>query len=144
MELDPEYWLAYQFATSTQLVRKEYSEAVSTAETTQRLNPVSTRPIVYGGYAKAKLGDTEPAREALLGLISSTRQKYVPNVNIAVLQIGLGQKDAALASLERAAEDKDPWMTFIKVEPIWAELHDNPRFQQIVRSMNLHWVLNRS
>jgi DNA-binding winged helix-turn-helix (wHTH) protein/TolB-like protein/Flp pilus assembly protein TadD len=137
MALDPEYWLAYQFATSTHLVRKEYPEAVSTAEMTGRLNQVSTRPIAYGGYARAKLGETESARQALKQLTELAKQKYVPNVNIAVLQLGLGDKEAAISRLERAAEEKDPWMTFIKVEPIWFELSDDPRFQRIVRSMQL-------
>jgi DNA-binding winged helix-turn-helix (wHTH) protein/TolB-like protein/Tfp pilus assembly protein PilF len=138
VELDPEYWLAHQFATSTHLVRNEYAEAIATAETTKRLNTLSSRPIAYGGYAKAKLGDIQAAQQALNELIMIAKQKYVPNINIAVLQMGLGQKDAAIESLERAAAEKDPWVTFLKVEPIWFELNDNPRFKSLLQSMNLH------
>jgi len=137
MKLDPEYWLAYQFATSTHLVRKEYAEAISMAETTKRLNTVSTRPIAYGGYAKAKLGDPQPARRALEELNALAKQKYVPNVNIAVLQLAVGQRDEALTSLERAAAEKDSWMTFLKVEPIWFELRGDPRFESLIQSMRL-------
>jgi DNA-binding winged helix-turn-helix (wHTH) protein/TolB-like protein/Flp pilus assembly protein TadD len=136
-ELDPDYWLAYQFATSVHLVRGEYSEALAAAETTKRLNRESTRPYAYGGYAKAKLGDREGAKEDLDALLAAATERYVPNVNIAVLQLALGDREGALASLQRAAVEKDPWMTFLKVEPIWFELNGDPRFESIRRSMGL-------
>jgi DNA-binding winged helix-turn-helix (wHTH) protein/TolB-like protein/Flp pilus assembly protein TadD len=137
IEFDPDYWLAYQFATSTHLVRKEYAEAIAKADTTKRLNPESTRPTVYGDYARAKLGDSEAARRSLDELTSLAKQKYIPNVNIAVLQLALNQKDAAIDSLERAADEKDSWMTFLKVEPIWFELNSKPRFQKLLQAMQL-------
>ena len=137
MELDPEYWLAYQFATSTHLVRKEYAEAIAKAEITQRLNTESTRPVVYGSYAKAKLGDVQTPLRALNELNALAKEKYVPNVNIAVLQLALGRRDDALTSLERAAGERDSWMTFLKVEPVWFELKGDPRFESLIQSMRL-------
>jgi DNA-binding winged helix-turn-helix (wHTH) protein/TolB-like protein/Tfp pilus assembly protein PilF len=135
IELDPEYWLAYQFASSVYLVSGEYDQALNAAEASKRLNKESTRPIVYGGYAKAKLGDQVSARADLALLLKTAKERYVPNVNIAVLQLALGERDAALSSLERAESEKDPWMTFLKVEPIWAELQNEQRFQTMKRSM---------
>lgn len=137
IELDPEYWLAYQFAASAYLARGENSQALTAAETAKRLNPESTRPIAYGGYAKAKLGDHASAKADLALLIRSENERYVPHVNIAVLQLALGDRDAALTSLERAESEKDPWMTFLKVDPIWSELKSDPRFETVRRSMGL-------
>jgi len=136
-ELDPNYWLAYQFATSAHLTRGEFSKAVESAEKTMALNTNSTRPIAYGGYARAKLGDAAATRRALDDLLARAKTSYIPNVNIAVLQIALGEKDNALSSLERAAAEKDSWMTFLKVEPIWFELRGEPRFESLIRAMKL-------
>lgn len=136
MQLDRDYWLSYQFASSTHLTRREYREAFDSAEAAQRLNSESTRPMVYGGYAKARLGDAAGAGRTLDTLLSLSKERYVPNVNIAVLWLTLGEQEKALDSLELAFEEKDSWMTFLMVDPIWSEMKGNPRFDHLLRKMN--------
>ena len=48
----------------------------------------------------------------------------------------LGEKDEAMAWLERAYEERDQWMVYIKAYPGWDALRSEPRFQALVRSMN--------
>lgn len=138
MQLDGDYWLSYQFAASTYLTRREYTEALASAEAVQRLNSESTRPMAYGGYAKARSGDAAGARRTLDTLLSLSRERYVPNVNIAVLWLAVGEKEKALDSLELAFEEKDSWMTFLRVDPIWSELKGNPRFERLLQKLDLN------
>jgi tetratricopeptide (TPR) repeat protein len=50
--------------------------------------------------------------------------------------IGLGKNDEAMAWLERAYEERDTWMVYIKSFPGWDALRSEPRFQALVRRMN--------
>jgi hypothetical protein len=50
---------------------------------------------------------------------------------------GLGERDNALAWLERGVEMRDPRMVFLRVEPKWDNLRDDPRFKDLVKRMKL-------
>jgi hypothetical protein len=46
-------------------------------------------------------------------------------------------KEETFRWLQRAYEQRDPWMVFIQDEPDLDFLHSDPRFQQLVRNMNV-------
>jgi len=46
---------------------------------------------------------------------------------------GLGDKDQALASLEKAYEARSWYVTWLKVEPALDSLRDDLRFKDLVR-----------
>ena len=58
-------------------------------------------------------------------------------VMIATYYAHLGDRQRALAWLEQAVEERDPWAVYIKVEPVFAELRNDARFQKIVRSAGI-------
>ncbi len=51
--------------------------------------------------------------------------------------MGLGQKDQAFKWLEKAYEERDFWITFIKVAPYFDSLRSDPRFKILLKKMNL-------
>jgi eukaryotic-like serine/threonine-protein kinase len=55
----------------------------------------------------------------------------------ALVQTALGEKDEAFRSLERAIELRAPFVTLLKVDPRFDSLHKDPRFQNLLRRMNL-------
>ena len=42
-------------------------------------------------------------------------------------------RDEAIAWLERGYNERDPKMVFLKVEPKWNNLHNDPRFIDLLR-----------
>jgi len=48
----------------------------------------------------------------------------------------LEMRDNALEWLEKGYEQRDPKMTFLKVEPKWNNLRNEPRFVDLMRRMN--------
>jgi serine/threonine-protein kinase len=69
-----------------------------------------------------------------LSKLSTTR--YVPPYHIALIHNGLGEEDQALTWLERGFEQRDAKMVFLKVEPKWNNLRNEPRFVVLMRGMN--------
>jgi len=59
----------------------------------------------------------------------------VPPYNLATVYMGLGQKEQALTSLEKAYEDRSLLLTFVSVDPEFEGLHSEPRFTALVGKM---------
>jgi hypothetical protein len=56
---------------------------------------------------------------------------------MAVAHVGLGERDQALASLEKAYQDRDYRLRLLKADPVWDSLRSDPRFQDIHRRVGL-------
>jgi len=65
------------------------------------------------------------------------RHEYVIPYDIAVVAVGLGDKDQAFAWLERAYEERSRWFVQCKVEPLLDPLRSDPRFQNLLRRVGL-------
>jgi len=132
-ELDPNFGFAHIFASSAYIEKGMYEEAITEARRAKELSPVSTYPSALLGYAQAKSGKRAEARAVLEELLSSSAEHYIPPYHIALVYNGLDDRDDALAWLERGFEQRDPKMTFLKVEPKWNNLRGDPRFQDLMR-----------
>jgi TolB-like protein len=69
-------------------------------------------------------------------LLSQSRTKYIVPLDIAYLYIFAGNKEKALECLEQAYELHDPNLPYI-TRPTYESLRDEPRFQDLLRKLNL-------
>jgi len=70
-------------------------------------------------------------------LIARSRTTYVTSWQIGTLYTRAGKNDEALEWLEKAYEEHDGNMPYISVDPIFDGLRDDPRFQDLLRRLNL-------
>ena len=87
-------------------------------------------------YAYAVSGLKEEARRMLQRL---TAQEQIPLHGYfqALVYPGLGDKDAAFESLERACRERDPRVRYLKVEPFLDNLRSDPRYTALLRTVGL-------
>jgi hypothetical protein len=85
----------------------------------------------------AKSGKQAEARAELEGLLKLSTERYVSSYNIALIYNGLDERDETINWLERGYKERDPKMVFLKVEPKWNNLRDDPRFQDLLRRIGL-------
>ena len=71
-------------------------------------------------------------------LLKLSTERYVSPYNIALIYNGLGERDEAFAWLERGYEQRDPKMVFLKVEPKWNNLRDDPRFKDLMQRVGFN------
>jgi Tfp pilus assembly protein PilF len=133
LELDPNFWFAHMFIASAYIEKGMFTEAVAEARKARELSGVGTQPIAFGAYALAKSGKRVAARAALEELVRSSTKRYVPPYHIAMIYNGLDERAETFAWLERGYEQREPRMSFLKVEPKWNNLHSDPRFQDLLR-----------
>ena len=137
LELEPNYWFAGQYVASAYIEKGMFAEAAAKARKARELSGASTRPTGFLGYALAKAGRRAEARAELKGLLRLSEERHVSPYNVAMICNGLGESDEALAWLERGYREREPRMVFLKAEPKWNNLRDDPRFQDLVRRVGL-------
>ncbi len=81
----------------------------------------------------AKSGKQAEARGLLEELLKLSAERYVPPYNMALFYNGLGERDKTLEWLERAYQERDPKLVFLKVDAKWNNLREDPRFQDLLR-----------
>ncbi|MBA4123811.1 MAG: winged helix-turn-helix domain-containing protein [Acidobacteria bacterium] len=136
VELEPNFWMPYLFASWAYIEKEMYAEAINEARRARKLSPVQTTAISFDGYALAKSGKRDEARVVLNELLKLSTGRFVSPSHIALVYNGLGEQDETFAWLERGFQQRDPKMTFLKVDPKWNNLRSEPRFIDLMRRMN--------
>jgi hypothetical protein len=68
-------------------------------------------------------------------LIKQSIGSYVPAYDLATVSVGLGNREEAIMFLEQAYTNREPWMPFIGMNPLFNTLKDHPQFQALVRKI---------
>ena len=82
-------------------------------------------------------GKKNETQKIISELKQRSRHHYVFPSLFAYAYLGLGEKDRALAFLERAYDEQDPALFYLKVSPLLDSLRPEPRFQALLRRVNL-------
>jgi DNA-binding winged helix-turn-helix (wHTH) protein/TolB-like protein/Flp pilus assembly protein TadD len=135
IDLDSKLWLSHLFISRVYTEKGMHAEAVAAAKKAGELSG-NTQSDAFRAYALAKWGKPEEARVILNNLLKLSSEEYVPPYNIAVVYHGLGESEKALDYLEKGFAEKDVRMVFLKVEPKWNNLRNEPRFVSLLRRMN--------
>lgn len=121
-------------------VRDEQGDHLKAAEYAKRAYELSggnAESLARRGFALAKAGRWEEAAKIRKELEEMKNRKYVPPYALAIADLGLGDRQKALSDLEKAFEEKNAQMVFLKVEPKWGELRSEPRFRELLKKMRL-------
>jgi tetratricopeptide (TPR) repeat protein len=89
------------------------------------------------GNAYALAGKRGEALRVLDELMKLSRHEYVSPTVLAIVYIGLREKDQAFALLEKAYQERSGFLTELMVEPMFDSLRSDPRFQEQLRRMKL-------
>jgi tetratricopeptide (TPR) repeat protein len=132
IEIEPKFWISHLTLGKIYDRRKTYTQAIAEFQTASDLSG-APEPKSYLAYTYAVSGKPSEAQRLVNELIEKSTKQYVAPKHIALVYAGLGQKDEMFAWLERAYEDRDISLTFIKVEPRWNEYRADPRFNDLYR-----------
>lgn len=137
LDMDPNFALAHLWLGQVYEQRRTYETAIVEFQKGIRVFGGSSYALARLGHAYAVAGRRREAQMVLNQLDDLAKQKYVSPYDTAVIYAGLGEKDRAFAWLERAYEDRSNSLDFLKVEPSLDPLRSDPRFQDLLRRMNL-------
>jgi Flp pilus assembly protein TadD len=89
------------------------------------------------GFAYAVSGRPDEARRILANLQQLHQQGIVPAASLAILHGALGESNEAFVWLEKAYQERDPQLTYLKAGRRFEPLREDPRFGQLVRRVGL-------
>ena len=138
VEMDPGFYYAHWTLGNALELKGLTEEAIAEYKEAIALND-DPLPRALLGHLYAKIGRKNEALanlKQLRELRESSKQRYVSPYNLALIHIGLGQKDEAIQLLEETYEERDGYnIAFLKVEPMLDPLRDDPRFEALVQKV---------
>jgi len=137
-ELEPDHIGAHHGLGWVYGEKKMYREAIAELEKAVNLsNRTDEGAMASLGMVLGDSGRKQEARKLLEELEERSKRRYISPYLVALIQVGLGERDQAIASLEQGYTDRDQWMMFLKVDPHMDDLRSDPRFQDLLRRVGL-------
>ena len=111
-----------------------YEEAVAELRKARTLSGDLPYLMATEGHIHARAGRRAEALKLLETL--KQREHFAPSL-AAYVYAGLEDKEAALSWLERAVEERDAYLVFLQVNPVWEPLRREARFREIEKAVGL-------
>ena len=137
LELDPTFPQTQRLVAWAYLQKGMHPEAI--AGLRAALNSVGRNPGIEGelGHALAVAGRRAEALAMLEGLGHLSATRYVSPYSVALIHAGLGDRDQALAWLDKAYAERSDYMPYLRLEPMLDGLRSDHRFAALVGRVGL-------
>jgi TolB-like protein/DNA-binding winged helix-turn-helix (wHTH) protein/Tfp pilus assembly protein PilF len=135
MAMDPFFALTHFVLGEVYVQKHAYDDAIAELQRAIDLSPGSTAFTATLGYAYAVSGRRDKAIKILNDLQNRSNDRFSNSAVIALIFVGLDEKNQAMAWLEKAyAERFNPQ---ILMRPCFDPLRSDPRFQDLLHRIGL-------
>lgn len=134
--MHPQFRLIHSYMGLIHTARGSYDEAVASFEKAFDAGAAPSDQAVLA-HALARGGNIAKAKRMLADLQRPEPGRFVPAYYLALIHVGLGDKDAAFAALDRAFEEHVGPLNEINIDPMFDLLRGDPRFAGLVRRIHL-------
>ena len=123
----------------TYTAQRRYGDAVAQFRRVIAMQPgePSAADLAQLGYGYAVSGQRDSALAILAGLRTRAERAYVSPALVALVHVGLGDRDSAMQYLERAFWRRDPDLQGFIASPMLDPLRTDPRFVRLREQMRL-------
>lgn len=136
-EMDPNfYYVRWALGNALEL-KGRTNEAIAEYKRAIELND-DPLPKALLGHLYGKIGRKKEATEILNQLRErrAAAKEYVSPYDLALVHVGLGQKDEAIQLLEETYEERDGYnVMFLRAEPLLDPLRREPRFEALAEKI---------
>jgi tetratricopeptide (TPR) repeat protein len=129
LEMDPNFPMANFFLGQVYTQRSMFDEALNHFRIALDQYGQSPNMRASYGYSAAQAGRKDITEEILSELTDLSKSQYVSSVDLAVLQLGLGQVEGALQNLQKAYEERAYMLIYLNVNPMMDDLRSHPEFE---------------
>jgi len=116
-------------------MKRSYSEAIANLSKCKTNSSANAWCLSALAYVYGVAGNKREAKAVLSQLKEISHHHYVYPSRFALAYLSLDE-DEALTWLERAYDEKDPGLFWLKVTPVYDPLRSEPRFTVLMRKLN--------
>lgn len=132
IEMDPQFPVAHLFLALAYKQKGMMTDAIAELEREEHV-PSSRAVFKFVlAYFYAETGRRAEALRILDELQEPRPGRFAPAYGIALIHVGLNQKDEAFTWLEKSRMDREPFLRYIKVDPNFDKLRDDRRFSEFL------------
>ena len=144
IEIDPAFWFTHTFLGEAYVRKGAYPEAIAEMQRALELEKDNAEIRCNLAYAYAVSGNKTEARK-ILEYVKAPGNGYVAPYNIAIVYAGLGDKEQAIAWLQKAFQQHSYYIgvvltTDARLDP----LRSDPRFAKIIKKVGFPIEEDRS
>jgi TolB-like protein len=130
LAMDPKCVAAYYAMGLTKTATNRIGEAIEAFRAGTDVDPTSIMPA-YLAMALGMAGDSAAAANLVAELEARSKTQYVFPICFAFAHLGMGDREAALDWLERAWNEHDSHLLWLRASHVWDPLRGTPRFRAI-------------
>jgi predicted Zn-dependent protease len=93
--------------------------------------------LQVAGIANAKQNRRQEAEKIISKFREIEKTQYIVSYFVASIYVSLGEPDKAFVELNKAFEKHDLWLRWMKVDPHFDSLHNDPRYKDLLKRMGL-------
>jgi TolB-like protein/DNA-binding winged helix-turn-helix (wHTH) protein/Tfp pilus assembly protein PilF len=136
MDKDPNFLMSKLILGLIYEEKGMYTEAIAVFQDSVRFSKDDVA-LGYLGNVLGVAGRKEDALRVLGDLQRISKERHVSPYSIALVYVGLGDKDRAFEWLERTYAERSPKLVYLKVEPQLDSIRTDPRFGVLMAKMGL-------
>ena len=137
VEMDPSFYSAHLKLGQAYQCKGAYRESVAELQQAKSLSGDVTETVAALAVTYARSGNKDEAVKLMGELKRMSQRTYVSPYDIATIYTALGDKNQALAWLEKAYQQRANGLVELKVEPAFDPLRSDPRYHDLLRRVGL-------
>ena len=137
LELEPGYFYAHMELAWNYSEKGMHEAAAALCDSAVANAPQPEDLRADCGWVYGRAGREGQALEAARLLSAVSSRGGVNPYGVALVYVGLGNRDLALRWLRRAARERSQYLVFLKVEPMLDPVRADPRFQALLRELGI-------
>jgi eukaryotic-like serine/threonine-protein kinase len=137
LSIDPRYAIAIINIGRANEQMRMYPQAQQYYQSILAFAPHEPALLALLGHLYAVTGRQAAAREIISQLQQISGSQYVPSLYVALIYIGLGEKDQAFAWLDKAYEERCDFLVYLPTDPMADPLRSDPRFASLLGRLGL-------
>jgi len=137
LELDPHFATTHFMLGHGNLANKNFSAAIDEMKKARELSGDAVLMVSGLGEAYARAGKFEAAKGILEELKARSQKQFVSPYRMALIYGAMGDLDKAFELANKAYEERDEFLVYIKIDLTLIPFHSDPRYQALLKKMGL-------
>jgi Tfp pilus assembly protein PilF len=132
IDMFPDFFLPHMLLGNALFFKGDHAGGIKEMEKAKEMEPT---PHLKGQLAclYARANRKDEARKVLQDLLEEAKERYVAPYWIAMIYVGLDEKDDAFKWFEKAYEERSWFLIFIKMDPWMDSVRSDPRYINLIQ-----------